>query len=626
MGGAPSFSSSMAEFIDTIHDACFIDAGYSGSIFTWCNNRSGRGRQWARLDRMLVNASWLRLFPKFGVDHITRAYSDHSPITMTFNDELANFPRPFQFQRMLTTHQVFIRVVREAWEIEMVAAPMFKVFIKMKLLKRKLKDWNRAIFGDVHSNVQKAEDELARAENSLLSSNSETDLVRLKSAQESLKLAQLQEELFWKQKSRISWLHEGDRNTKFFYDSVRVKCRKLVIDRIKTPSGEILDNRVNIGREAEAYFKDLFSAQSRTDNEALLSSIPAIVTEHMNTDLMTPLIIDEVKAAALSIPIDSAPGPDDFGGTFFSSCWDIIGSVIYEAAKDFFSGVPLPRAFQCTHICLIPKKPNSETIADFRPISLSNGIMKNFSKITATRLASILSSIISEEQGAFVKGRYIAKKISIVREVANDLDRKVFGGNMILKLDMENAYDRVDWEFLAQALWFLPFIQRFKTRGPTLPLLMTILFLNARLTTVCSMLKFIGEYEDLSNQKVNASKSAFILSRKALPPKAHRIVRMTGYMQAYLPCTYLGIPLTKGKIQAPLMMPLIHKILSKMEGWKVKILNPADRLTLIKHVLSSIPIHVLSTVNIPKATCRMLESGLVNFFRGLRREKRRSTG
>ncbi|XP_058089331.1 uncharacterized protein LOC131236212 [Magnolia sinica] len=412
----------MTEFSESINDSCLIDAGYTGSIFTWCNNRSGRGRRWVRLDRMLVNARWLTSLPKFKVDHLSTAYSDHSPIIMSFTDDTANFPQPFLFQRMWTTHEDLKRLVREAWKTEVVAAPMFKVFIKMKLLKRTLKEWNRSIFGDVHYNVQKAKDKLSRAETSLLSSNSEADLVQLKLTQESLKLAQLQEELFWKQKSRIRWFHEGDRNTKFFHDSVKDKSRRLGIARIKTPSGEILETREGNGRVAEVYFKDLFSAQDRTNNEALLSCIPSIVSEQMNTDLMRPLMIDEVKAATLSIPIDSAPGPDKFGGAFFSSCWDIIGNDIYEAVTDFFSGGPLPRAFQCTHICLIPKKPNSETMADYHPISLCNAIMKIFSKIVASRMASILPSIISEEQGAFVKGRYIAENISIAREVAHDLD------------------------------------------------------------------------------------------------------------------------------------------------------------------------------------------------------------
>ncbi|XP_058106903.1 uncharacterized protein LOC131250636 [Magnolia sinica] len=200
--------------------------GFNGSMYTWCNNRSDRSRRWARLDRMLVNASWISSLPRFTIDHLTRSFSDHTSILLSFKDNSADFPRPFRFQRMWTTHVDFKWVVKEIWDAEVAAAPMFKLYIKMKHLKRALKDWNKTVFGDVHNNVQKAEDEISRAETDLINSNSTDNLNKLRVAQENHKLAKLQLELFWKQKSRIIWLQEGDRNTKFFHGSVKEKHRK----------------------------------------------------------------------------------------------------------------------------------------------------------------------------------------------------------------------------------------------------------------------------------------------------------------------------------------------------------------------------------------------------------------
>lgn len=60
----------------------------------------------------------------------------------------------------------------------------------------------------------------------------------------------------------------------------------------------------------------------------------------------------------------------------------------------------------------------------------------------------MLPKIISKEQSAFVQGRNIADNISIAQEITCDLDKKVRGGNSILKLDMMKAYDRLEWFFL----------------------------------------------------------------------------------------------------------------------------------------------------------------------------------
>lgn len=58
------------------------DPGFSGSMYTWCNNNHGSTRQWARLDRFLVNSLALSSLPPIKVLHCARHLSDHSPIVL----------------------------------------------------------------------------------------------------------------------------------------------------------------------------------------------------------------------------------------------------------------------------------------------------------------------------------------------------------------------------------------------------------------------------------------------------------------------------------------------------------------------------------------------------------------
>ena len=95
----------------------------------------------------------------------------------------------------------------------------------------------------------------------------------------------------------------------------------------------------------------------------------------------------------------------------------------------------------------IPKKANAENISDFRPITLVGCIFKLLSKVLARRLRSIIGNLVSENQNAFVGGRQIIDAVLIANEL---VDSRVKSGKpgVVCKLDIEKAYDHLNWDFL----------------------------------------------------------------------------------------------------------------------------------------------------------------------------------
>ncbi|XP_042964741.1 uncharacterized protein LOC122298964 [Carya illinoinensis] len=115
----------------------------------------------------------------------------------------------------------------------------------------------------------------------------------------------------------------------------------------------------------------------------------------------------DIKAAVFSIPIDSSLGSDGFGSGFYKFCWEILAKDVVTAIHDFFR---------------------------------------------VGWLAPLLPQIVSQEQGAFTPGRSILENISLTQEMVLSINKKVRGGNVVLKIDMAKAYDSVDWKFLIQVL------------------------------------------------------------------------------------------------------------------------------------------------------------------------------
>lgn len=68
---------------------------------------------------------------------------------------------------------------------------------------------------------------------------------------------------------------------------------------------------------------------------------------------------------------------------------------------------------------------------------------------------------------------------------------------------------------------------------------------------------------------------------------------------------------------------LVDAINKKLVGWKNKFLSPGGRLILIKHVLSAIPIHVMSALQPPKGTLNQLERLFSNFLWGRSEDSQR---
>jgi hypothetical protein len=80
-----------------------------------------------------------------------------------------------------------------------------------------------------------------------------------------------------------------------------------------------------------------------------------------------------------------------------------------------------------------------------------NVCFKIFTKVIANRLAMVASKVIGPSQSAFLPGRYILDGIVILHETLLELKRKKMDG-VILKLDFEKAYDKVNGIFLQQVM------------------------------------------------------------------------------------------------------------------------------------------------------------------------------
>lgn len=162
---------------------------------------------------------------------------------------------------------------------------------------------------------------------------------------------------------------------------------------------------------------------------------------------------EEVKEALMAMSPLKAPGPDGFHAMFYQKNWDITRDSLYNLVSDFFNSGYLQEGLNDTNIVLIPKVQMLEKVSQLRPISLCNVAYKLVTKVLTNRLKRTMPELVCPNQSSFVSDRQITDNIVIYQEILHTIQtNKGQTGYMVMKINLEKAYDRLDWNFIRATL------------------------------------------------------------------------------------------------------------------------------------------------------------------------------
>lgn len=193
------------------------------------------------------------------------------------------------------------------------------------------------------------------------------------------------------------------------------------------------------------FYKRLYSIEDVIqDGQSLpLAGFPTLTRSEI-TDLDRAFTAAEVENSVRSMGKFKAPGPDGFQPVFYQECWDTVGQSVIRFLLEFFNTGILPSETNDALVVLIAKVAKPERMAQFRPISLCNVLFKTITKTMVMRLKKVIPKLIGPAQASFIPGRLSTGNIVVVQEVVHSMRRKKGRkGWMLLKLDLEKAYDRV---------------------------------------------------------------------------------------------------------------------------------------------------------------------------------------
>ncbi|GER55493.1 DNAse I-like superfamily protein [Striga asiatica] len=197
-GGLSRNSSSFVGFQNFINNMEMQEIAQKGSFFTWGNNRAGDGYVEERLDKIFASFDWLARFPRMEASNYFRSASDHNVLLFDTELEINKRHKRFQFNSGWVEMEGVSEAVREGWQISVDGSALYQVHQKIKNTRMALLAWHKPH----HRNQERTIKVLTEKMASLRAEGRERDWEQWGLVKNELDKAHLDEEQYWRNKSR----------------------------------------------------------------------------------------------------------------------------------------------------------------------------------------------------------------------------------------------------------------------------------------------------------------------------------------------------------------------------------------------------------------------------------------
>nr|XP_027065280.1 uncharacterized protein LOC113691366 [Coffea arabica] len=601
-GGIRREEKSFHDFRDFINGNYLLDIGFIGHPWTWCNNWEEEGEVKQRLDRGLCTYPWFQVFDKVNCRHIDSYASDHSILMFDTMMSSSRRKHRFFFDKRWLKREDIGEVIRIAWEQQVEGSRMYQVATKIKNCRVALLKWKNNFQANSRDKIELIKKQLCDLKE--VRGNSRN--ISMAALKKELSKAYKEEEKHWQQKSRIQWLKEGDKNTKFFHASVQGRRRRNSLHKLQREDGTWTESEEELSTEIAGYYRILLDSNEGGDLNEVLHGIPHTITDELNRNLLKPVLEEEIKSVIFSMNPEKAPGIDD----------SYISKAI-QTHKQILDNIMVSHEYM--HY-LKNKKQGKD---GFMAVKLD--MSKAYDRVEWSFLEAIM-----EKMGFDCKWRNwvmeCVKSVSYSFNINGEVKEFVIPKRGIRQGDPLSPY-----LFLLCSEGLSNLIRKaadskklagmqISRQGPSITHLLfaddSVIFCKANLDQANELRRVLKVYGMGLGQEINLEKSSILFSKNVRPQLMDEICQTMGNMQRVSQGKYLGLPMVVSGSKQQLFGFIKTSIHQRMLKWKNRLLSAAGKETMLKSVALAMPTYTMSCFQLPSKLCKEISSLMANYWWG----------
>uniref|UniRef100_A0A4W5LLC8 Reverse transcriptase domain-containing protein n=1 Tax=Hucho hucho TaxID=62062 RepID=A0A4W5LLC8_9TELE len=252
--------------------------------------------------------------------------------------------------------------------------------------------------------------------------------------------------------AKAQYVIEGERSTAYFLGLEKRMQEKGKIVELVNENGEKVTDLVGIMETVQAFYTDLYTSVGV--NEECMDQVLGAVEEREITEegmkWDSGLTVEEIKEAIRGLNLNKSPGSDGLTVELYRAFVDLLAPILGRVYESMERRKIVPDSMGLGVLTLLYKgKGEKNSLKNYRALTLLNCDYKILTKALANRMNKVMASIIEPTQAYGVPGRDVIDTLCTIRDVVKDMRE---GGGVMLCLDLNKAFDRVEHVFLLKTM------------------------------------------------------------------------------------------------------------------------------------------------------------------------------